>query len=91
MPSRLLNVIGPQLRRLRSDRSWSQPDFAAECQRKGWDVGRDTIANIEGQRRWVADFELMFLARVLDVPVQDLLPEKSRASRLLREAMNDRR
>ena len=87
MPSRHLNVIGPQLRRLRYERGLSQPDFAALCQRKGWDIGRDTVANIEGQRRWVADFELLLLARALKVPVDALLPALSQTTRALRGVM----
>lgn len=42
----------------------------------GWDVTRDTIANIELRRRWVADFEVVMLARVLGVTVSDLLPKR---------------
>ena len=84
MPSRPRNIIGPQLRRLRYERGLSQPDLAADCQRKGWDISRDTVANIEGQRRWVADFELMLLSRVLRVPVEVLLPAPSQAGRALK-------
>lgn len=87
MPSRPLNVVGPQLRRLRSQRGLSQPQLAAECQRKGWDIGRDTIANIEGQRRWVADFELLLLARVLKTNVGSLLPAPGQATRALKALM----
>lgn len=85
MPQRPLNIIGPQLRRLRYERGLSQPELAAACQRKGWDIGRDTVANIEGQRRWVADFELLFLARVLSVPVETLLPAPAQTTRTLRK------
>ncbi|MEI6560972.1 MAG: helix-turn-helix transcriptional regulator [Verrucomicrobiota bacterium] len=66
-------MIGPNLRRIRSERGWTQPTFATLCQLKGWDISRDTLAKIEGQSRWVADFELVFLAAVLQVPVQELL------------------
>lgn len=69
------NIVGPQLRRLRVERGFSQPSFAALCQRNGWDLSRDTLAKIEGQSRWVADFELVFLADVLKVPISALLPE----------------
>lgn len=84
MPPRPLNIIGPQLRRLRYARGMSQPELAAACQRKGWDIGRDTVANIEGQRRWVADFELMLIARALGVSVDALLPSASQATRALK-------
>ena len=70
------NMIGPQLRRLRVERKLSQPRFAALCQRNGWDLSRDTLAKIEGQTRWVSDFELVFLADMMGVSVTDLLPSK---------------
>ena len=88
--ARPLNIIGPQLRRLRYERGLSQPELAAACQRKGYDISRDTVANIEGQRRWVADFEIVFLALVLDVPVQELLPPPRQAGRTLKSFMHDR-
>lgn len=39
----------------------------------GWDISRDIVARIEGQTRWVGDFELVKLADVLGVPATDLL------------------
>jgi transcriptional regulator with XRE-family HTH domain len=80
MNSRPRNIVGPQVRRLRSEANLSQPALAAKCQRLGWDVGRDAIAKIEGQSRWVADMELIYLARAFNCPLMDLLPPKVRAS-----------
>ena len=74
------NLIGPQLRRLRVERELSQPQFARICQRNGWDLSRDTLAKIEGQLRWVADFEVIFLANALGVVIKDLLPEDDTAT-----------
>ena len=64
--------MGPQIRRLRFERNLSQPAFAAKCQRLGWDIGRDTVAKIEAGSRWVGDFELVYLARALCVPLRAL-------------------
>lgn len=61
------NMVGPQIRRLRSERGLSQPKMVELLQRKGWDISRDTLAKIEDQRRWVSDFEVAFLADVLKV------------------------
>ena len=77
------NVVGPQIRVLRSRRGWSQPVLAAKCQLAGWDVSRDIIARIELRIRWVADFELMLLAQVLGVPVSNLLPRQVRWDEIL--------
>ena len=72
------NIVGPQVRRLRYERGLSQTDLAARFQIKGWDITRDVLAGIESQRRWVADFEVVFLAQHLEVPVDALWPEKVR-------------
>lgn len=68
------NIVGPQVRRLRCEAELSQPALAGVCQRLGWDVGRDAIAKIEGQSRWVADSELVFLARALRCSLIELFP-----------------
>ena len=79
MPREPLNIVGP-VRRLRCERSLSQPALAAKCQLLGWDVSRDTIAKIEGQTRWVGDGELVFLARSLGVALEALFPATVRRS-----------
>ena len=61
------NIIGPQLRKLRVQKGMSQQALAELLQRKGWDVSRGMIARIEGQVRWISDFELHFLSDVLGV------------------------
>lgn len=71
------NIIGPQVRRIRSEKGLSQPALAAECQRQGWDIGRDTIAKVEAGKRWVGDFELLYLARTLGVGLEALFPEET--------------
>jgi transcriptional regulator with XRE-family HTH domain len=71
-----LNVAGPAIRTLRLKRGWSQAQLAAKCQLAGWDISRDTVANLELRRRWLADFELMDLAAVLGIEVRELLPQK---------------
>jgi hypothetical protein len=50
------------------------------CQLKGWDISRDTLAKIEGQSRWVADFELVFLADILGISLGGLLPNHGMVS-----------
>ena len=74
MPRDPLNIVGPQVRRLRCERGFSQPVLAAKCQLLGWDVSRDTIAKIEGRRRWAGYGELVFLARSLGVALDALFP-----------------
>jgi hypothetical protein len=46
----------------------------------GWDASSDIIARIEGQVLWVGYMELAMLAKVLGVPMIDLMPEDLRAA-----------
>ena len=69
-------MIGPQLRRIRDSRGISQPKLVEALQRQGWDISRDTLAKIEGQSRWVSDFEVAFLADALGVGMTELFPIK---------------
>jgi DNA-binding XRE family transcriptional regulator len=64
------NVVGPQVRKLRSQQGLTQPMLAARCRRWGWDLSRETLAKIETQLRWVSDFELLCLAKALRVAVE---------------------
>lgn len=64
----------------------SQPQLAAKCQRLGWDIERDTIAKIEATARWVGDFELLKLARALEVPLQMLFPSSDRKALVRKRA-----
>jgi len=69
------NIVGPQVMKIRNDLQMSQTELAAKCQRQGWDVSRDIIAKIEGQVRWLPDFELHKLATALEVKIPDLFPK----------------
>jgi hypothetical protein len=76
------NIVGPQVRRFRNQHGWSQSVLAAKCQVLGWDVSRGIIAAIEGRVRWVGDFELMILAKVLRAGPLDLLPKQINLNQL---------
>ena len=71
------NIVGPQIMRIRSAKGWSQEQMATACQVAGWDVSRGVIARIEGGVRWVADFELIKTAAILQVKLQELYPESA--------------
>ena len=73
------NIVGPQVRRPRNAAGLSQPALTAECQRRGWDIERDTIAKIEGGSRWICDSELIELAKALGRPLLDLFPARVQA------------
>jgi len=74
-----MNVVGPEVRRLRIKAGMSQPAFAAKCQRAGWDISRDIVARIEGGSRCVEDRELLMLAKSLGCALTELFPKNTRA------------
>jgi transcriptional regulator with XRE-family HTH domain len=78
-------MVGPQIRRIRGESNLTQIALAERCQRLGWDISRDTLAKIEAQSRWVADFELAFLARVLSVSPEALFPPHPVSTRAVRD------
>jgi hypothetical protein len=63
----------------------SQAALAAVCQRVGWDIDRNTIAKIEGRMRWVGDFELVYLMKVLKCGFADLIADTQKAGRAVQK------
>jgi transcriptional regulator with XRE-family HTH domain len=71
---RFKNNIGPQVRRLRDARGWTQEAFTAKLQILGLDITRAGLSKIEARLIFVDDKTMLFLAEALKVPVQDLFP-----------------
>ena len=72
------NVVGPVIRALRVKCALTQPMLVAKLNLLGWDISRETLAKIEAQFRWVADFELLQLADALQRDAGDILNEAKR-------------
>ena len=70
-----LNLVGPQVRKFRMKKGWSQEKLAMRLQLRGWSISRDSVASLELRRRRVPDCELLFLARALGVGTEDLFPK----------------
>jgi transcriptional regulator with XRE-family HTH domain len=68
-----LNLVGPNVRKLRNGHGLSQAKLAAKCQLIGWDITREGIAKIEGRVRHVDDFELAYLCHVFCVKAEVLM------------------
>ena len=68
------NVVGDQVRQIRSRHGWSQADLAATCNLAKWDVSRGTLSKIEAKLRRVTDAEVFLLAKVLQVEIAALYP-----------------
>lgn len=68
------NIVGPQIRKLRVNRSWSQGKLAIELQKAGWDISRGTVAKLESGQHCVREYQLFFLMRVFEATYRELLP-----------------
>jgi hypothetical protein len=71
----LRNLIGPQVRRFRWMRNWSQEELTLKLQIMGWNVCRGRVARIEAGEAWVSDIEHLLFAKVFQVKMEDLLPK----------------
>ena len=71
---RRLNVVGPQIRRLRYNRGWTQSELAVKLQLVGWDISRSGVGKIESQLVWIGDYELFYLMKIFNVPLTELFP-----------------
>lgn len=67
-----MNVVGPNIRRIREAQGITQEELAARCNLLAWDVSRGTLAKIESQVRRVTDEEAVLLARALKVGIQEI-------------------
>ena len=73
---RAQNIFGSQLRTIRSAKNWTQADLARKCQLKGFDISRTGISQIESRFRRVTDHEMVLIARVLRVSLNELVPKE---------------
>ncbi len=67
-----MNLVGPQVRKLREAQKMTQEDFTARCNIVGLNISRSTLAKIESQVRRVTDEEVVLLAKALRVSVEAL-------------------
>ena len=69
------NLIADRLRQLRKAQGLSQEALAAQMQLLGVDINQRLISKIERNERFVKDYELACLCRVLNVSERDLLAD----------------
>ena len=70
------NVVGSQIRKARGKLGLTQEEFVGCCQLAGLDISRSTLGQIEARLRYVSDEELIVLASLLGVTVDQLYPEE---------------
>lgn len=71
------NFCGERVREARLKQRLSQSDLAARLQVAGIIMERDSVSRIEIGTRFVADYELMVLAEVLNVNIYWLLGKET--------------
>ncbi|MBQ3076190.1 MAG: helix-turn-helix transcriptional regulator [Clostridia bacterium] len=67
------NICGERVRSARKAMHLSQQELAAKLQVEGINLERDSISRIEIGTRFVADFELVTLCKILNVSSDELL------------------
>jgi transcriptional regulator with XRE-family HTH domain len=73
------NLVGPQVRRLRTAAGLSQQALAAKLQLAGWDLSRGGLSKIEACLRRVNDAELWVLSKALSCPMAELFPARPKS------------
>ncbi len=70
------NMIGTKVVALRKARKMKQKDFLAKLQTVGLDISPTSLSRLEGQYRLVQDYEIIAIAKALDISVEELLGKK---------------
>lgn len=70
------NACGEKVREARKKKKMTQEDLAAKLQVAGVLVERNSICKLETGERFVADYELAALAKILDVSMEWLVGSK---------------
>ena len=83
-----LNMVGPQIRKLRYARGWSQNMLATKLQLLGWDIDRVAVGKVESRLVHVDDYELLYFTKVFNVGLADLFP-KIDSARRIHEALTE--
>jgi transcriptional regulator with XRE-family HTH domain len=86
------NYIGEQVRQFRKERGWSQSKLAIKLQFAGMpNATRGKVSKIESCLIKTTDVDIMFLARELGVPFQDLFPPACQFNKNIYEGLETTR
>ncbi len=69
------NLVGRNVERLRKARGIKQKDFIAKMQVSGCDINPTSYSKLEGQLRCATDREIYVIAKILDVPMEELFAQ----------------
>ena len=66
------------MRKIRTQKGWTQNQLALKLQLFGWDTSRESVTRLENQSRRVPDLEMFVVARILGVKADELFPRNLR-------------
>ena len=69
------NVVGLLIRKMRRRFGLTQEQLSVQCQVRGLNLSRGTLAKIEARVRFVKACELFVIAKVLKLPMEHFYPE----------------
>lgn len=67
------NICGIKIAHMRKSLRISQRELADRLQINGFDIDKNAVQRIESGQRFVTDIELIYLSKVLDVNIEELL------------------
>ncbi|MEK3827693.1 helix-turn-helix transcriptional regulator [Paenibacillus sp. FSL K6-1558] len=70
------NIIGSKVVAIRKSKGIKQREFLARLQTFGLDISQTSLSRLEGQYRLVQDYEVVMIAKALEVSVGHLLGEE---------------
>lgn len=71
------NIIGSRVVAIRKSKGIKQREFLARLQTLGLDISQTSLSRLEGQYRLVQDYEVVMIAKALEVSVGCLLGEET--------------
>lgn len=66
-------MVGQKVYAIRMKKNIKQKDFLAKLQTLGMDISATSLSRLEGQQRLVQDFEVVILAKALEIDISELL------------------
>ncbi len=69
------NISGSKIERIRKSKGLKQKYIIEKLQIRGINMTISSLSKIEGQFRQVADYELLAIADILEVPISELLKD----------------
>lgn len=66
-----MNITGKRIEEIRKIKGYTQVEFIALLQTRGYDINPTSYSKIEGQTRQVTDKEIKIIAEALDTKIAD--------------------